>query len=81
MIQIFFLTLAISVGVEFGKLYRVPWLDDFRATAVGHLLLGSSFSWQNLLAYAAGAAVGGMLDVWLLSRGNCSGQPALRRDS
>ena len=57
-LQIFILTLATSFGVELLKLYRAPWLDDFRASTIGHLILGSDFWWQNLIAYTIGAVVG-----------------------
>ena len=56
--QIYIFTLATSFGVEFLKLYRVPWLDEVRASSIGHLVFGSSFSWKNLIAYIAGAAMG-----------------------
>jgi hypothetical protein len=59
-LQIFVFTLVTSYGVEFLKLYRAPWLDDFRASTVGHLILGASFSWQNLIAYTIGAVVGAL---------------------
>jgi hypothetical protein len=81
MIQILFLTLATSLGVEFGKFYRVPWLNDFRETTIGHLLLGASFSWQNLFAYAVGASIGGVLDCWFLSQRNNGPQLTSRNDS
>ena len=65
-LQIFLCTLATSYGVEFCKLYRTPWLDEFRNSTVGHLLLGSTFSWENLIAYTVGAAIGAVMDcvVW-----------------
>ncbi|HEY2081833.1 MAG TPA: DUF2809 domain-containing protein [Verrucomicrobiae bacterium] len=60
--QIFVYTLAASYCVEFCKLYRAPWLDDFRNSTIGHLLLGSSFSWQNLIAYMVGAVIGAVAE-------------------
>jgi hypothetical protein len=57
-LRIFVYTVVTSYCVEFCKLYRTPWLDDFHNSTIGHLLLGSTFSWQNLIAYTAGAAIG-----------------------
>jgi hypothetical protein len=41
-------------GIEFLKLWQAPWLVTARHTAVGHLVFGHTFSWQNLPAYAVG---------------------------
>jgi hypothetical protein len=50
------LALGISYLVEFGQLYRAPWLVAIRETTIGHLLLGSEFVWGDLVAYTIGAA-------------------------
>lgn len=52
---------AIALAVELSRLVHPPWLDDFRLTTVGALLLGRVFSPWNMLAYGAGIA----LAVWL----------------
>jgi len=49
--------------VEASQLYRAPWLDALRATTVGHLALGSTFVWMDLLAYAVGVTAGAWLDL------------------
>ena len=49
--------LAISWAIELSQLYHAPFLDDIRRTTLGHLVLGSSFFWPDLVAYAAGIAV------------------------
>lgn len=54
--------LAFSCAVEVSQLYRAPWLDAIRSTTAGHLVLGSAFSWLDLVAYAAGVALGLLLD-------------------
>jgi hypothetical protein len=51
------LALRISYLVEFGQLYRAPWLVAIRQTTIGHLLLGSQFVWEDLVAYTVGAAI------------------------
>ncbi len=48
------LTLLTSYAVEFSQLYRAPWLDALRHTIPGHLVLGTTFAWPDLLAYTVG---------------------------
>jgi hypothetical protein len=43
---------------EFSQIYQASWIDAIRATTVGHLLLGSTFSWWDMFAYTAGVGVG-----------------------
>jgi hypothetical protein len=59
--------LATSYAVEFSQLYQAPWLNSIRQTTIGHLVLGSGFHWQDLIAYAAGVIVG-MLGEFLTAR-------------
>ncbi len=42
---------------EFSQIYQAPWINGIRATTVGHLLLGSTFSWWDQLAYTVGIAL------------------------
>jgi len=51
-------TLLISYVDEFSQIYRAPWIDAVRSTYVGHLILGSTFSWYDMLAYTVGVAFG-----------------------
>ncbi|PPD42032.1 MAG: hypothetical protein CTY15_12670 [Methylocystis sp.] len=60
---------AIAVAVEFSRLYHTPWLDDFRVTTAGALLLGRHFSLWNVAAYLAGVGFGAALDALLERRG------------
>jgi hypothetical protein len=53
---------VIAVGVELFRLVHTPWLDDFRITLAGALLLGRIFSPWNMLAYGAGIGLGMLLD-------------------
>lgn len=60
------LSVAFSIGIEVAKLYHTPWLDDFRCTTLGGLLLGHAFSWENIFCYLAGIAVGSLGEyLWL----------------
>jgi Protein of unknown function (DUF2809) len=56
------ITMVIAVGVELIRLVHMPWLDDFRLTLAGALLLGRIFSLWNLVAYAAGIVLGVAVD-------------------
>ncbi|MDI3566017.1 DUF2809 domain-containing protein [Bradyrhizobium sp. Arg816] len=55
------IAVAIAIAVEFSRLVHVPWLDAFRLTTAGALLLGRIFSLWNLVAYGVGIAFG----VWV----------------
>lgn len=48
--------LVVAICVELFRLYHTPWLDAFRLTTAGALLLGRVFSLWNILAYAIGIA-------------------------
>ncbi|MBX4974899.1 DUF2809 domain-containing protein [Rhizobium lentis] len=50
------IALFIVISVELFRLYHTPWLDAFRLTMAGALLLGRIFSLWNMLAYAIGIA-------------------------
>ncbi len=56
--------MAIAIVVEFspGSLHA-PWLDAFRLTTAGALLLGRIFSLWNLVAYLIGIVAGIWLDT------------------
>jgi hypothetical protein len=56
------IALAIAMGVELFRLLHAPWLDAFRLTTAGALLLGRIFSLWNIVAYAAGILLGAALD-------------------
>ncbi|MBB4379798.1 DUF2809 domain-containing protein [Bradyrhizobium sp. SBR1B] len=60
--QIAAIAVVIAVVVEFSRLVHTPWLDAFRLTTAGALLLGRIFSLWNLVAYAAGTAFGDWID-------------------
>jgi hypothetical protein len=51
----------IAVAVELFRLVHAPWLDAFRLTLPGALLLGRIFSPWNMFAYGVGI----LLAMWL----------------
>ena len=58
--------LAVSYADEFSQLYQAPWINHFRATTMGHLILGSQFSWADMLAYTAGVGLCSVIHyTWL----------------
>ena len=60
--------LAASFLVEASQTVSVEWLDDFRETRIGALLLGRSFLWSDLVAYSVGATISWVLDRIALGR-------------
>jgi Protein of unknown function (DUF2809) len=60
--HIVIISVAIAVAVELFRLVHTPWLDTFRLTLTGALLLGRIFSMWNILAYFAGILLAFILD-------------------
>ena len=56
------LALTFAWGVEFSQLYHAPWLDAVRATLPGRLVLGTTFNWPDLPAYAVGIVIGALAE-------------------
>ncbi|WP_456717155.1 ribosomal maturation YjgA family protein [Bradyrhizobium sp. USDA 4353] len=65
--QIGGLALAAAVIVEASRLIHTPWLDSFRLTLAGALLLGRIFSPWNIVAYAIGIVIGICIDRTLFA--------------
>lgn len=62
------LALTISFAVEFSQMYQAPWINSLRDTTLGHLVLGTTFGWYDLAAYAAGVLAGYVADIGLHGR-------------
>ncbi|MEZ2131642.1 MULTISPECIES: DUF2809 domain-containing protein [unclassified Sinorhizobium] len=58
----------IAITVELFRLYHTQWLDAFRLTTAGALLLGRVFSPWNILAYGIGIVAALLLDCLWLSK-------------
>lgn len=43
---------AITCMLEFLHLWHPPILEEFKATFVGRLLIGTTFSWENFLLWS-----------------------------
>jgi hypothetical protein len=66
--RIALISAAIAICVELFRLVHAPWLDAFRLTLAGALLLGRIFSTWDMLAYGVGIVLGMLLD----RAGTCS---------
>jgi hypothetical protein len=55
--------LLIACLDEFSQLYQAPWAQQIRATSVGHLILGSTFSWWDMVAYAIGIGICSLFEI------------------
>jgi Protein of unknown function (DUF2809) len=58
------ISFVIAVCVELSRLVHTPWLDAFRLTLAGALLLGRIFSPWNVLAYGVGIVLAIGLDCF-----------------
>jgi len=67
-VQLGFISFVISSLVEFSQLLHFQWLEAIRATQIGHLFLGASFLWLDLVRYLFGAILAMGLDRMLTSR-------------
>ncbi len=68
-LQLLALTFVVVTAVEFSRLYHAPWLDTFRISLAGKLILGKIFSMWNLPAYYAGLLLAFGIDRTLGGRG------------
>ena len=72
--------LLVATFTEFSQLLHTEWLDAVRRTTVGVLLIGRYFSWGDIMAYAIGIGVVGLVTLWSGKRG-ISEQPGDQENS
>ncbi|AYN96437.1 DUF2809 domain-containing protein [Pseudomonas sp. LTJR-52] len=53
---------GISCAVEATQLYQAPWINTIRHHPLGHLALGTTFSWMDIVAYGIGILAGVLID-------------------
>ena len=58
-----FIAVSIAVAVEMSRLIHTDWLDSFRLTLPGELLLGRLFSPWNIVAYVVGILAAAMIEA------------------
>lgn len=51
--------------IEFSQIYHAHWIDNIRNTILGRLVLGSTFSWNDLIAYVFGIGVAIIFEMLL----------------
>ena len=56
-------SLVIAFAIEFLQLYQAPWMQALRANKLAYLVLGNGFDPLDLVAYAAGIALGLAVDL------------------
>jgi hypothetical protein len=61
------LALGVAWSVEFSQLYHGSWIDAVLATLPGKLVLGNTFHWPDLVAYAVGIVLGALAE-WRLTK-------------
>jgi Protein of unknown function (DUF2809) len=59
---------AITCALEILQLWKTPILQSVRATLIGRLLLGTTFSWWDFLYYVVGSLIGWL---WLRQISSC----------
>lgn len=59
---------VVTAAVEFSQLLHTEWLDAFRRTAIGVLLLGRYFSFADIACYWVGIAASVAVERWMLGR-------------
>lgn len=57
-----------AIAVELVRLLHTPWLDAFRETMVGALLLGKVFSPWNIVVYTIGIGIAALIEKWAWRR-------------
>ncbi|MBF8642864.1 MULTISPECIES: DUF2809 domain-containing protein [Pseudomonas] len=53
---------GISCAVEATQLYQAPWINAIRHHPLGHIALGTTFSWMDIVAYGIGILAGVLID-------------------
>jgi len=62
------ITVVIAVAVETSQRYHAPWLDAWRASRLGALVLGQGFLWSDIACYLVGAILAAWMDGMLRTR-------------
>jgi hypothetical protein len=67
-VPLMLLAFIVSAAVETSQLWHPAWLDAFRQTTIGVLLLGRYFSFADIAAYAVGIGAAGAVTMALADR-------------
>ena len=66
LLPLMLLAFVIAAAVEISQLWHPAWLDAFRRTTIGVLLLGRYFSFGDIAAYAVGIGAAGAV-TWVFA--------------
>lgn len=55
--MVIIISMLFCYGIEFSQIYQADWINHVRTTVFGRLVLGSVFSWGDILSYTAGVFV------------------------
>ena len=61
--------LAITLGLEFGQLWKPPFLQFLRAQPISGFILGNSFIWSDVVCCVVGTALAWSIDVAVVAGG------------
>ena len=78
LVRIALIAAIVAAAVEFGQLLHTDWLDAFRATITGRLLLGQTFAWGDIVAYWIGIAAAFAVASWWGRRRTARNRPEMR---
>lgn len=74
-LRLWLLAVLTTELIEFSQLYHSPWLDAFRETRLGGLLLGHAFLWSDVACVAIGASFAALLTWMREQRARASRRP------
>ena len=66
--RLFLTAILITYAIEFSELYQADWINQLRSIKLIGLILGYTFLWTDLVAYAVGITAGAILDHLMLRR-------------
>jgi hypothetical protein len=61
-------TYTFAVLIEISQLYQATWINEWRVSFMGQMILGSGFLWSDLACYAAGVLLGWVIGFFLENR-------------
>ena len=56
-------TYSFALVIELSQLCHAPWINEWRKTFAGKMILGSGFLWSDLVCYFVGVLIGWLLAI------------------
>jgi hypothetical protein len=60
--------LVFCYAIEISQLNQSEWLNQWRRTTIGGLILGFGFLWSDFLMYTIGIGLAALLDIFIQKR-------------